>query len=416
MPRYKDSPEERAAKQERRKKLKELLGAMEVEDMGDLKSLFKEMVGEVLENGLEAELDDELGYSKYDYKNKETDNSRNGYSRKTLKTSAGDLEIAVPRDRNGNFEPQLVKKNETSLTGDIEEKILSMYAKGMTQNDISAHIEEIYGIEVSDSLVSRITDKILPVVKEWQQRPLERIYAVVFMDAIHYNVRCEGRIVKKAVYIAIGINMDGMKEVLGMYVGENESAKYWLSILNGLKNRGVEDILITCVDGLTGFSEAISAVYPKTEIQRCIIHQIRNSTKYVSYKDIKLLMADLKRVYGAVDEETALYELEQFSAKWDSKYPKISISWKTHWAELSTYFKYPQSVRTLIYTTNSIENFNRQLRKVTKSKAVFPNDDSLLKMLYLAQSDITRKWTGRRRDWGEIHSQLEIFFADRLDG
>lgn len=416
MPRYKDSPEERAAKQERKKKLRELLGAMEVEDMGDLKSLFKEMVGEVLENGLEAELDDELGYSKYDYKNKETDNSRNGYSRKTLKTSAGDLEIAVPRDRNGNFEPQLVKKNETSLTGDIEEKILSMYAKGMTQNDISAHIEDIYGIEVSDSLVSRITDKILPVVKEWQQRPLERIYAVVFMDAIHYNVRCEGRIVKKAVYIAIGINMDGIKEVLGMYVGENESAKYWLSILNGLKNRGVEDILITCVDGLTGFSEAISAVYPKTEIQRCIIHQIRNSTKYVSYKDIKLLMADLKRVYGAVDEETALYELEQFSAKWDSKYPKISISWKTHWAELSTYFKYPQSVRTLIYTTNSIENFNRQLRKVTKSKAVFPNDDSLLKMLYLAQSDITRKWTGRRRDWGEIHSQLEIFFADRLDG
>lgn len=416
MPRYKDSPEERAAKQERKNKLRELLGAMEVEDMGDLKSLFKEMVGEVLENGLEAELDDELGYSKYDYKNKETDNSRNGYSRKTLKTSAGDLEIAVPRDRNGNFEPQLVKKNETSLTGDIEEKILSMYAKGMTQNDISAHIEDIYGVEVSDSLVSRITDKILPVVKEWQQRPLERIYAVVFMDAIHYNVRSEGRIVKKAVYIAIGINMEGIKEVLGMYVGENESAKYWLSILNGLKNRGVEDILITCVDGLTGFSEAISAVYPKTEIQRCIIHQIRNSTKYVSYKDIKLLMADLKRVYGAVDEETALYELEQFSAKWDSKYPKISISWKTHWAELSTYFKYPQSVRTLIYTTNSIENFNRQLRKVTKSKAVFPNDDSLLKMLYLAQSDITRKWTGRRRDWGEIHSQLEIFFADRLDG
>lgn len=325
------------------------------------------------------------------------------------------MEIAVPRDRNGDFEPQLIKKNETSLSGDIEEKIISMYAKGMTTNDISAHIEDIYGIEVSDSLVSRITDKILPIVKEWQQCPLESVYAVVFMDAIHYHVRCEGRIVKKAVYIAIGIDMDGKKDVLGMYVGENESAKYWLQILNGLKNRGVQDILITCIDGLTGFPEAISAVYPKTEIQQCIIHQIRNSTKYVSYKDIKALMADLKKVYGAVDEETALYELEQFGEKWDSKYPKISQSWRSHWPELSTYFKYPQSVRTLIYTTNSIENFNRQLRKVTKNKAVFPNDDALLKMLYLAQSDITRKWTGRRRDWGEIHSQLEIFFADRLN-
>ena len=415
MPRYKDSPEERAKKQERKDKLRELLSTMDIEDMSDLKSLFKEMVGEVLENGLEAELDDELGYSKYDYRNKDTENSRNGYSRKTVKTSAGGVEIAVPRDRNGEFEPQIIKKNESSLTGDIEEKILSMYAKGMSTNDISVHIQDIYGLEVSDSLVSRVTDKILPVVKEWQQRPLESIYAVVFMDAIHYNVRCEGRIVKKAVYIAIGINMDGIKEVLGMYVGENESAKYWLSILNGLKNRGVEDILITCIDGLTGFPEAISAVYPKTEIQQCVIHQIRNSTKYVSYKDIKALMADLKKVYGAVDEETALYELEQFASKWDAKYPKISKSWQAHWPELSTYFKYPQSVRTLIYTTNAIENFNRQLRKVTKSKAVFPNDDSLLKMLYLAQFDITRKWTGRRKDWGEIHSQLEVFFADRLD-
>ena len=414
MPKYKDSPEVRAAKKERKEKFREFLSMLDVEDMSDLRSVFKEMVGEVLENGLEAELDDELGYSKYDYRNKDTQNSRNGYSRKSVKTSAGPVEIAIPRDRNGEFEPQIIKKNETSLTGDIEEKILSMYAKGMTTNDISAHIEDIYGLEVSDSLVSRITDKILPVVKEWQQRPLESVYAVVFMDAIHYNVRSEGRIIKKAVYIAIGINMDGMKEVLGMYVGENESSKYWLSILNGLKNRGVEDILITCIDGLIGFPEAISAVYPKTEIQQCIIHQIRNSTKYVSYKDIKALMADLKSVYGAVDEETALYELEQFSAKWDAKYPKISQSWQTHWPELSTYFKYPQSVRTLIYTTNAIENFNRQLRKVTKSKSVFPNDDALLKMLYLAQVDITKKWTGRRRDWGEIHSQLEVFFADRL--
>ena len=412
MARRKDSPQKAAMREMMRDYLKN--NDISIKDGTDVNSIMRDMMSVILEGALDEELDEELGYSKYDYRNKDTDNSRNGYSRKSVKTSAGSVEIAVPRDRNGDFEPQIIRKNETSLTGDIEEKIMSMYAKGMTTNDISYHIQDIYGIDVSDSLVSRITDKILPVVKEWQQRPLESIYAVVFMDAIHYNVRCEGRIVKKAVYIAIGINMDGKKEVLGMYVGENESAKYWLSILNGLKNRGVEDILITCIDGLTGFPEAISAVYPKTEIQQCIIHQIRNSTKYVSYKDIKALMADLKKVYEAVDEETALYELDNFAAKWDSKYPKISRSWQNHWAELSTYFKYPQSVRTLIYTTNSIENFNRQLRKVTKSKAVFPNDDALLKMLYLAQVDITRKWTGRRRDWGEIHSQLEVFFADRL--
>ncbi|MCI7419193.1 MAG: IS256 family transposase [Clostridium sp.] len=410
MPRRKRTPEEIA----RKAKVRELMQELDINDMTDINALFKEFVGDILENGLEAELDDELGYSKYDYRNKDTDNSRNGHSTKTMKTSFGEVDIAVPRDRKGEFEPQLVRKQQTSLSGDIEEKILSMYAKGMTTRDIDAHIREIYGIEVSDSTVSRITDKILPVVKEWQQRPLEEIYAVVFLDAIHYHVRSEGQIVKKAVYIAIGINMEGIKEVLGMWVGENESAKYWLSILNGLKNRGVEDILIACVDGLTGFDNAIEAVYPKTEIQQCIIHQIRNTTRFVSYKDIKALMADLKRVYAAVDEETALYELEAFGEKWNGKYPKIAQSWEANWPKLSTYFKYPQEVRTLIYTTNAIEGFNRQLRKVTKSKSVFPTDDSLLKMLYLAMMDITKKWTGKRRDWGIIHSQLEVFFADRL--
>ena len=410
MPRRKRTPEEIA----RKAKVRELMQELDINDMSDINALFKEFVGDILENGLEAELDDELGYSKYDYRNKDTDNSRNGHSTKTMKTSFGEVDIAVPRDRKGEFEPQLVRKQQTSLSGDIEEKILSMYAKGMTTRDIDAHIREIYGIEVSDSTVSRITDKILPVVKEWQQRPLEEIYAVVFLDAIHYHVRSEGQIVKKAVYIAIGINMEGIKEVLGMWVGENESAKYWLSILNGLKNRGVEDILIACVDGLTGFDNAIEAVYPQTEIQQCIIHQIRNTTRFVSYKDIKALMADLKRVYAAVDEETALYELEAFGEKWNGKYPKIAQSWEANWPKLSTYFKYPQEVRTLIYTTNAIEGFNRQLRKVTKSKSVFPTDDSLLKMLYLAMMDITKKWTGKRRDWGIIHSQLEVFFADRL--
>ena len=415
MPRYKLSPEERAAEKERKENLRNIMKGLDVKNFEDLKDVFKLMVGEMLETGLEGELDDELGYTKYDYRNKDGENSRNGYSKKTLKTSFGETEIKVPRDRNGEFEPQLVKKNQTTLTGDIEEKILSMYAKGMTTSDIETHIQDIYGLECSDSTISRITDKILPVVREWQSRPLEEVYAVVFMDAIHFHVRSEGQIVKKAVYIAIGINMDGLKEVLGMWVGENESAKFWLSVMNGLKNRGLQDILIACVDGLTGFPAAIEAVYPKTEIQQCIIHQIRNTTRFVSYKDIKALMADLKKVYAAIDEQTALSELETFDEKWGNKYPKIAISWRDNWANLSTYFKYPQEVRTLIYTTNAIEGFNRQLRKVTKNKGVFPTDDSLLKMLYLAMMDIAKKWTGKRREWGQIHSQLEIFFADRLD-
>ena len=401
-------------RREQRKKLLALLQDAGISDVEGVQELFKEMVGTVLENGLEGELDEELGYSKYDYRNKQTDNSRNGHSEKTLKSSLGDLEISIPRDRKGEFEPQLVKKNQTSLSGDIEDKILSMYAKGMSTSDIESHIRDIYGLSVSDTTISRITDKILPIVKEWQMRPLESIYAVVFLDAIHFHVRSEGQIIKKAVYIAIGVQMDGIRDVLGMWVGENESAKFWLGILNGLKNRGVEDILIACVDGLTGFTNAIEAVYPKTEIQQCIIHQIRNTTKYVSYKDIKALMADLKKVYAAVDERTALLELDSFEEKWGKKYPKIAHSWRSNWPNLSTYFKYPQEVRTLIYTTNSIENFNRQLRKVTKAKSVFPTDESLLKMLYLAMIDITKKWTGRRKDWGLIHSQLEIFFADRL--
>jgi len=414
MPRYKLSPEERAAEKERKENLRNIMKGLDVKSFDDLKDVFKLMVGEMLENGLEGELDDELGYTKYDYRNKDGENSRNGYSKKTLKTSFGETEIKVPRDRDGEFEPQLVKKNQTTLTGDIEEKILSMYAKGMTTSDIEAHIQDIYGLECSDSTISRITDKILPVVREWQSRPLEEIYAVVFMDAIHFHVRSEGQIVKKAVYIAIGINMNGLKEVLGMWVGENESSKFWLSVMNGLKNRGLQDILIACVDGLTGFPAAIEAVYPKTEIQQCVIHQIRNTTRFVSYKDIKALMADLKKVYASIDEQTALAELENFDEKWGNKYPKIAISWRDNWANLSTYFKYPQEVRTLIYTTNATEGFNRQLRKVTKNKGVFPTDDSLLKMLYLAMMDITKKWTGKRREWGQIHSQLEIFFAGRL--
>ena len=394
--RKKRSPEE----QERRAKIRELLQVSGVSSMEDIQSLFKETIAEFMEDGLEAELTGELGYSKYDYKNKETKNSRNGYSSKKLRTNYGEVDVSIPRDRKGEFEPQLLKKNQTSISQDIEEKILSMYAKGMSTRDIEAHIRDIYGLEVSDTTVSRITDKILPVAREWQQRPLESIYAVVFLDAIHYHVRSEGQVVKKAVYIAIGINLDGRKDVLGMWVGEHESAKYWATILNGLRNRGVEDIFIACTDNLTGFSAAIEAVFPKTEIQNCIVHQIRNSTRYVSYKDLKALVADLKAVYAAVDENAAL--------RWPP------CSWRDNWPNLSTYFKYPQEIRRLIYTTNAIEGFNRQLRKVTKAKSVFPTDDSLLKMLYLAMVDITKKWTGRRQDWSIIHAQLAVYFTQRM--
>lgn len=410
MPVKKRTPEENA----RRSKIRELLDMSNITSMDDIQNLFKETIAEFMEDGLETELDDELGYSRYDYCNKNTENSRNGHSSKTLRTSFGDVEVAVPRDRKGEFESQLLKKNQTSISQDIEEKILSMYAKGMTTGDIEAHIQDIYGVDVSDTTVSRITDKILPVAKEWQQRPLEAVYAVVFLDAIHYHVRSEGHIVKKAVYIAIGIDLDGHKDVLGMWVGENESAKYWTTVLNSLRNRGIEDIFIACTDNLCGFSTAIEAVFPKTEIQNCIIHQIRNSSKYVSYKDLKALMADLKAVYAAVDEDAALIALDTFSEHWDKKYPTISHSWRANWANLSTYFKFPQELRRLIYTTNAIEGFNRQLRKVTKAKSVFPTDESLFKMLYLAMMDITKKWTGRRQDWSMIHAQLAVYFEDRM--
>ena len=398
----------------RRELISELLSAANVQSMDDIQDLFKETIAEFMQGSLEAELDEELGYEPYDVKNKNTENSRNGHSKKTLRTSMGKVEIDVPRDRKGDFEPKILPKNQTSISQDMEEKIFSMYAKGMSVSDIEDHIRDIYGLEISDTTVSRITDKVLPAAKEWQQRPLESIYAVVFLDAIHYHVRSEGHIVKKAVYIAIGINMDGKKDVLGMWVGENESAKFWAGVLTSMRNRGVDDILIACTDNLTGFSQAIEAVFPQTDIQNCIIHQLRNSSKYVSYKDLKALMADLKKVYTAVDEESAMSALDDFAAVWDSKYPKISKSWYDNWANLSTYFKFPQELRKLIYTTNTIEGFNRQLKKVTKAKSVFPTDDSLFKMLYLAMKDITKKWTGRRQDWSSIYAQLVIYYGDRI--
>ena len=398
----------------RKELIKELLKETPLKNGQDLNNIMKEFIAEIVNGSLDGELEGELGYGKYDIANKETDNSRNGHGDKTLQTSYGSVDVKIPRDRNGEFEPKLIGKHKKMLDDDIERKIISMYAKGMTTNDMEAHIQDMYGLDISDSTISRITDKILPIAKEWQSRPLESIYAVIYMDAIHYHVRQDGRIIKKAVYIAIGINLEGIKDVLGLWIGENESSKYWLSVINELKNRGVEDILIASVDGLSGFSEAINAVFPKTEIQKCVIHQIRNSTRYVSYKYLKPLMVDLKKIYTAPSEEIAVSELDNFDTIWGDKYPKIAISWRKNWAELSTYFKYPEVVRKIIYTTNTIEGFNRQLRKVTKNKGVFPTDDSLFKMLYLATVDVTKKWKGKRREWGQIYSQLSIYFEERI--
>jgi transposase-like protein len=397
-----------------RKKLRELIKEQGLKDMADVNQFIKDLLSETIQEMLEAELDSELGYSKYDYKNKETTNSRNGYSKKTLKSSHGEFDVNIPRDRYGEFEPQLVKKHQKDISG-IEDKILAMYAKGMSTRDIEKTIDDIYGIEISDSTISRITDKILPLITEWQNRPLAKVYAVVFLDAIHCSVRQDGVVTKKAAYTAIGIDLEGKRDVLGIWLGATESSKYWLGVVNELKTRGVEDILIACVDGLNGFPEAIRAVYPKVEIQRCIIHQIRNSTRYISYKDKKAFMTDLKPVYKAVTEEQALLALDTLEDKWGKKYPLAIKSWRVNWPELSTFFKYPPEIRKMIYTTNCIENYNRQLRKVTKTKSAFPSDEALMKILYLATMDIVDKWTMRKKDWGAVLNQLIIYFEDRVD-
>ncbi|TAH63365.1 MAG: IS256 family transposase [Anaerolineaceae bacterium] len=398
---------------ERKAFVQGLLEHYKPETAQDVQDMLKDLLGDTLQGLLEAELDDELGYSKYDYSNKDTENSRNGYSKKKVVSSMGEIGLDIPRDRNGEFEPQIVKKHQTDVSN-IEDQVLSMYAKGMTTRDISEHLKSVYGVDASAEMISKMTDRILPIAKEWQNRPLDRKYAIVFMDAIHYNVRQDNAIVKKAVYIAIGIKLNGSKEVLGMWVGGNESAKYWLGILNEIKNRGVEDIMIISVDGLTGFGDAIHAVYPNTEIQRCIVHQIRYSTKFISYKDIKAFMRDLKEVYQALTEEIALQELDALEEKWGSKYPSSIASWRNNWPTLATYFKYPAEIRRIIYTTNSMENFNRQLRKVTKAKTIFPTDDALFKMLYLAMTDITKKWEGKPWNWVQILEQLFIYFEGRI--
>jgi len=362
-----------------KEQLKQWIKENNMKSVEDVQSALKELFAETLQEMLEAELETTLGYAKHDIKHKQTTNSRNGYSKKTVRSEYGDIELKVPRDREGEFEPVIVKKNQSNVTG-IEDQIMAMYAKGVSTRDIQDHLQQLYGIEVSPTLISNVTSKIVPLIKEWQNRPLQAVYAVMFLDAIHFKVKQDGAIANKAAYMAIGIDLEGHKDVLGIWIGENESAKFWLHVLNELRNRGVQDILITCVDNLNGFSEAISACYAKTEIQKCIIHQIRNSIKYVSYKDVKKITSALQPIYKAPTEQAALDELGHFEKTWGEKYPLIVRSWRNNWSELATFFKYSPEIRRLIYTTNVIESYHRQLRKVTKGKSVFPSDEALLKM------------------------------------
>ena len=398
---------------ERKAFINSLIEHYQPEDAQDVQEMLKDLLGDTLQGMLEAEMDEKLGYTKYDYRNKDTNDSRNGYSKKTVVSSLGEIDLDIPRDRKGEFEPQAVKKNQTDISN-IEDQVLSMYAKGMTTRDISTHLRDVYGVDASAEMISHMTDRILPIAKEWQNRPLEKKYAVVFMDAVHFNVREDNRTVKKAVYVAIGIRLSGVKEVLGMWIGGNESAKYWLGVLNEIKNRGVEDIMIVSVDGLTGFVDAIGAVYPQAEVQRCIVHQVRYTTRFVNYKDRKEFVKDMKAIYQSPTEELALEKLDEFDEKWGKKYASSIASWRNNWAQLSTFFKYPEEIRKIIYTTNSIENFNRGLRKVTKSKSIFPTDDALFKSIYLAMMDITKKWSGKAWNWGQTLDQLMIYFGDRI--
>jgi len=381
--------------------------------LSDVTNFTKELVAPTIQAMLEAEMDNHLGYPKHDNSGDNSGNSRNGYSKKTIKTSeAGPVVIDVPRDRKGGFSPLAVKKYETVESG-VEEKIVSMYAKGMTTRDIESHMHDIYGVSISAEMISQITNKVLPLVKEWETRPLQKIYPIVYLDAIHFKIRESGKIASRASYIMLGVDLEGKKEILGIWIGENEGAKYWLGLLNELRNRGVEDMLICCIDGLVGFPEAIKAIFPKTQIQQCIIHQIRNTIKYIGHKDKKKFMTDLKSIYRAPNEKSALENLHAMMKNWP-QYKFYLKLWENKWPELSTFFVYPDEVRRVIYTTNAIEGLNRQFRKVTKTTSVFPHNESLMKLLWLAQNDIARKWNVPIPNWGLIISQLAIMFPERI--
>src|SRR6056297_691828 len=370
---------------------------------------FAPMLKSFIEKALEAEMDSHLNEEE-----RSGGNKRNGKGKKKIKSGFGSFEIDTPQDRQSSFEPELVKKRQTILADNLSEKIIGLYGLGMSYRDISSHIKEMYDTDISHTVLSQITDRIIPDVKAWQSRPLDPLYCIVWLDAMHYKVKVDGKIEHKALYNILGINKDGYKEVLGMYISESEGANFWLQVLTDLQNRGLEDILIACIDGLRGFPEAIASVYPKAEVQSCIIHQIRNSLKYVASKDQKEFMRDLKRVYKADTKELAHIALDELAGKWEAKYPIVIASWRDNWEKLTTYFQYTAPIRKLIYTTNAVEGYHRQIRKVTKTKGAFPSDMALLKLIYLVTKNIEKKWTSPLQNWSLTVQQLAIRFGDRL--
>lgn len=392
--------------------LKLLQENYELNTAQDLSSALKNMFKDALQEMMNAEFDNSMGYSKYDKTNEKT-NYRNGTTKKNLKSEFGEFEFETPRDRNGEFEPKIVPKNTRDVSG-IEDKIISLYARGLTTREINEQIQDLYGIEVSATMVSNITDQIIPEIKEWQERPLDSVYPILFIDAVHFSVREENRVVKKAAYIVLGINKDGYKEILGIWIGENESSKFWLGVLNDLKQRGVVDILIMCSDNLTGIKQAIETAYPKTIQQRCIVHMIRNSVKFVSYKDLKEFCKDLKTIYTSKNEKQGYEELQKVKEKWKDKYIGAFKTWEENWDAICPFFQFSEPIRKIMYTTNTIESLNRQFRKYTKTKSVFPTDMSLLKCLYLSTKNITKKWTTPYQNWGPILSELSIIFDGRI--
>lgn len=393
--------------------LRQIIADNNITNVADVYSFLKDGFKDILQELMEAEMDATLGYEKNQKGNSDIENKRNGYSTKTVKSQYGEIPLEIPRDRNGEFEPKLIPKYQRDISG-IEEKIISLYARGLSTRDIHDQLQDLYGIELSAEMVSKITDKIIPEIKEWQTRPLNSVYTFVFMDCIHYKVREDGRILNRAAYVVLGVTLDGYKDILSITVGANETSKFWLGMLNDLKNRGVQDVLFFCVDGLPGFKEAIEAVYSNAQIQRCVIHMLRNSFKYVNYNDLKKFSSDFKRVYNAPSEEAALVELDTVKEKWGKKYPYAISNWENNWDDVSSFFQFSSDIRRIMYTTNVIEGLNRQYRKVTKTKSVFPSDGALEKMLYLASENIIKKWTMRYRNWDQVLSQLTLLYDDRL--
>jgi transposase-like protein len=369
--------------------------------------VFTPLLKEFLEEALDGELETHI-------EEQEEPNRKNGKGKKKVKTSVGNVEIATPRDRNGTFEPEIIPKRHKTLGIDLDRQIIALYARGASYSDIRDHLSEMYDLDVSPATISRVTDKILPLIQDWRSRPLERVYPFVWLDAIHYKVRHEGRVVNRAVYCIIGLNQEGFKELLGMYIGENEGSKFWLQVLTDLQNRGVEDIFIASIDNLQGFADAIESIFPNTEVQLCVVHQIRNSQKYLSYKDVKPFMKDLQGVYKANTKEQAERNLEQLAVNWEQRYPKVIESWRKNWPRLSSYFHYNKDIRRIMYTTNIIEGFHRQLRSVTKTKGAFQSEDALMKLLFLVQENITEKWNKPVHNWNQTLAQLSIIFGDRL--